>query len=264
MPNAGAVNERWVQVVVTCAVGITLILIARLVLRHAVDRYLTRYETRRGAEDAASMRTRLGVLLRVVIAFLFAILAWQVLSIFPSTTKIANALLASSAVLALLVGLAFTVPLGNLGAGILLAFAQPVRIGDRIAVNQVTGTVEQINLMYTVLLTDDDLRVFIPNSQLVSSVVINRTIKDPRRSVTFNVPIALAAPIDRAKAAVLETTRTAEDVLEASVHVGDVTQTVAWLTVTAYASPTVDVAAFAGDLRERAVLALGREQLLPA
>jgi len=258
------VNDRWVQVVVTSSVGLVLILIARMLLRHAMDRYLVRYEARRGAEDAASMRTRLGVLLRVVVAFLFAILAWQVLSIFPSTTKVANALLASSAVLALLVGLAFTVPLGNLGAGILLAFAQPVRIADRIAVGQVTGTVEQINLMYTVLLTDDDLRVFIPNSQLVSSVVINRTIKDPRRSVTFNVPVALAAPLDRAKAAVLEVTQSADNVVEASVHVGDVSQSVAWLTVVAYAHPTVDVASFAGDLRERAVLALGREKLLPA
>jgi len=130
------VNERWVTVAVTSVVGLVLILVVRLVLQHAIDRYLNRLEARRGAEEAASMRTRLGVLLRVVVAFLFAILAWQVLSIFPSTTKVANALLASSAVLALLVGLAFTVPLGNLGAGILLAFSQPVRINDRITVDR--------------------------------------------------------------------------------------------------------------------------------
>ena len=58
--------------------------------------------------------------------------AWSVLSIFPQTEEIARALLASSAVLAVVAGLALSTPLGNLGAGVLVAFTQPVRIGDRV------------------------------------------------------------------------------------------------------------------------------------
>ena len=70
---------------------------------------------------------------------------WSVLSIFPQTEEIAHALLASSAVLALFAGLALSTPLGNLGAGVLVAFTQPVRIGDRVTIGEQTGFVEQIN-----------------------------------------------------------------------------------------------------------------------
>ena len=76
--------------------------------------------------------------------------AWSVLSIFPQTEEIARALLASSAVLAVVAGLALSTPLGNLGAGVLVAFTQPVRIGDRVTINDQTGFVEQINMIYTV------------------------------------------------------------------------------------------------------------------
>ena len=66
------------------------------------------------------------------------------LSIFPATQEIARAFLASSAVLAVIAGLALTTPLGNLGSGVLLAFTQPVRLGDRITVDDHTGIVDEI------------------------------------------------------------------------------------------------------------------------
>ena len=114
--------------------------------------------------------------------------AWSVLSIFPQTDEIARALLASSAVLAVVAGLALSTPLGNLGAGVLVAFTQPVRIGDRVTINDNTGFVEQINMIYTVLVTDDERRVYVPNTQLTNTAIVNRTIRDPRRIVTANVP----------------------------------------------------------------------------
>jgi hypothetical protein len=82
--------------------------------------------------------------------------------------------------------------------------------------------------------------------------------------VTLRIPVSLSAPLDKAKAAVLEVTQAAEGVLGASVTVGEITQSVAWLTVVAQTSPSANVGALTGELRERAVLALGREQLLPS
>jgi small conductance mechanosensitive channel len=257
-------SDHWVTAVVTASVGALLILAVRFTLSIAFGRYIRRLEARRGPEEGVSARTRLGVLQRVIIAFLCIILAWQVLAIFPSTQRLGNTLLASGAVLALIAGLAFTVPLGNLGAGILLAFSQPVRIGDRVSIGDVTGTTDQINLMHTVLLSDDQRRIYIPNSQMVSSVVVNRTVRDLGRMVTLRIPVSLSAPLDKAKAAVLEVTQAAEGVLGASVTVGEITQSVAWLTVVAQTSPSANVGALTGELRERAVLALGREQLLPS
>ncbi len=200
-------SERVQTAIVTAAVGVVLILIARWALRIAVARYERRLVSRRTPDELASLHTRLSVLVRVVVVFLAVIVVWQVLAIFPATGKLANTVIASGAVLALFVGLAFSTPLGNLGAGILLAFSQPVRIGDRVTVDEVTGRAEQISLIYTVLITDDDRRVFVPNSQMVSSVVENRSVVDPRRLVVVEVPVALGTPLERARQVVTDSVR---------------------------------------------------------
>ena len=119
------------------------------------------------------------------------------LSLYPQTDRIVNALLASSAVLALVVGLAFNVPLSNLGSGLLVAFAQPLRLGDRVTIADETGFVEEISLLYTTLVTDEARRVYIPNTQLTTSAIVNRTIRDPRRVVSAAFPVRLGAQSTR-------------------------------------------------------------------
>jgi small conductance mechanosensitive channel len=258
-------SENVQTAIVTGVAGIVLILVARWALRVAMRRYEKRLAARRAPDEVAAIRTRLSVLVRVVVAFLAIIVVWQVLSIFPSTEQLAKAIIASSAVLALLVGLAFATPLGNLGAGILLAFTQPVRIGDRVTLGDVTGRAEQIALIYTVLITDDDRRVYIPNSQMVSSVVVNRSVVDPRRWVVVDLPVALGVPLDRAKTTVLEAVRGSERVrgLDITIRVGNVGEKVVWLTLTAYAPPAAQVADLASEIREHAIGALAAEELLP-
>ncbi len=256
-------SDRVITAAITAAVGLALLVLARWALRHALARYLTRAGERRPADEVAVLRTRAVVLQRVIVAFLAAIVVWSVLSIFPTTDRLATTLLASSAVLALIFGLAFTTPLSNLGAGILLAFTQPVRLGDRVSIGEATGEVEQINLIHTVLLTDDDRRIFIPNVQLMSTTVVNRTVKDPRRLVSVRLPIALAAPIDRARVVVLQAALGVEATEDVSVTVAELGDKLAWLALTAYAPPGANVAGLASELRERAVAALADEKLLP-
>jgi small-conductance mechanosensitive channel len=257
-------SERVVTAAATAAVGIVLVLLLRWGLRKGFARYLQRAGERRPAEELASLRTRVSVLQRVIVAFVAAIVVWNVLSVFPTTDRLAAALLGSAAVLALIFGLAFTTPLSNLGAGVLLAFTQPVRIGDRATVGEATGEVEQITLIHTVLLTDDDRRIFIPNSQLMSSHVINRTVKEPRRIVTVELPVALGVPFDRARALVLESARGVEGAEDIQVRLSTVNEKSGWLSLTAYAPRGTNVAQLAGELRERGVAALAREELLPA
>ncbi len=115
---------------------------------------------------AARRRTTFSFLLRVVVALVVLLGTWNVLSIFPVTEEVARAFLASSAVLALIAGLALSTPLGNLGSGVLLAFTQPVRLGDRISVGEHTGVVSEISLSYTKLITDEDRHVFVPNQMM--------------------------------------------------------------------------------------------------
>jgi small-conductance mechanosensitive channel len=65
--------------------------------------------------------------------------------------------------------------LKNVIAGTYILMEQPFRIGDRITVKEVTGTVQGIELRTTILCTDDDLQVVVPNSTVLNEIVTNRS-----------------------------------------------------------------------------------------
>jgi small-conductance mechanosensitive channel len=184
----------------------------------------------------------------------------------PASQSLAQAALASGAVLAIFIGVAVSTPLGNLGAGVLLAFTQPIRLGDRISIADQTGVVEEMSLSYTVLLTDEGRHVFVPNLQIVSAVVVNRSVGDARRIVTVELPVALGAPLDREHAVTRDATATiARDAkLDLDVRVGTVGEKIVWLTVVAMAPPDADTGRIASDVRSAALGALATAELLPA
>jgi len=259
------VDELWVRALVTAIVWLAVLVVLRWLLRRAYDTW----EHRLGDTDPAVVarrRTTFGFLNRLAFVIVATIGAWSVLSIFPATKEVASALLASSAVLALIAGLALSTPLGNLGSGFLIAFTQPVRIGDRVTISNHTGFVEQINMIYTALVTDDERRVFIPNTQLTASAIENRTIRDPRRIVTVAIPIRLGVHVADARATALEALdgiaglhRNASKVL-----VGDVSGNAVALTIVASAPLAADVTQLGSDMREAVLGALGDAGYLAA
>ncbi len=259
-----ALSDRTVDALVAGAVGMGFVVAARWGLAYT----FTRYERRLAGRDpdgAARRRTTLGFLRKVIVAIIAAIAVWNVLSLYDATSEIGTAILASSAVLALLVGLAFTTPLSNLGSGLLVVFAQPLRLGDRVTVSDHTGFVEEMSLLYTTLVTDDARRVFIPNSQLTASTIVNRTIRDPRRVVSAAFPIRLGAPVGQAREILTRACRlpgTLDD--EPRVLVGELSENVVWLNTTVYASLDADVAQLGSELRETGLAALAAAGLLPS
>ena len=257
-------DQAW-KAIVTAIVGLALLLILRAVLTRAINRYVDRASTRRSPDSIARLRTRLVVLRRVVLAFLFVVVVWSVLEIFPSTDQLARTLLASGAVIALFIGVAFSVPLGNIGAGILLSISQPVRLGDRITVGEVTGVVEEITLLNTVVRTDEGRTAFVPNSQMVTSTVVNRSLEDRRRRVSVRLPIGIMRSVEEARRVLLDTAAgIGESHLEdASVLVDEVSERATWLVVSGFSPQGTEVERVAAELRERGLAALAREGLLP-
>ena len=252
------------QALVAAAIWIVVLVAVRVSLRHVFDRYERRLAERDPAV-AARRRTTFSFLLRVVIALVALIGAWSVLSAFQATQQVASAFLASSAVLAVIAGLALTTPLGNLGSGVMLAFTQPVRLGDRVTVDDYTGIVDEISLSYTALKTDEGRRIFVPNSRMVSTTIVNRSVDDPRRLVTVELPVRINAPLAEARRVVMEAAAGARqgESLAIYVQVGSLTESTAWLNVVAYAPFGADVSQVASELREKAVSALGAAELLP-
>lgn len=258
-------ESDWLRALLTAGVWLVIVVLVRMALNSAFDRY----ERRLAESDptvAARRRTTFGFLLRVIIAIVVVIGVWSVLSIFPATQQVASAFLASSAVLAVIAGLALTTPLGNLGSGVLLAFTQPVRLGDRITVQDHTGVVDEISLSYTALTTDEGRRIFVPNTTMVSTIIVNRSVADPRRLVTVDVPVRLGVSLADARRIAMEAASEVPqgDELAISVQVGDVSEKTAWLHVVAFAPFSADVSQVASEIRERTVGALAAADLLPA
>jgi small-conductance mechanosensitive channel len=259
------VDSNLAKALVSAGIWIVVLMAVRYALRFAFDRYERRLAERDPAV-AARRRTTFSFLLRVVIALVGLIGIWSVLSVFPATQQVASAFLASSAVLAVIAGLALTTPLGNLGSGVLLAFTQPVRLGDRITVDDHTGIVEDISLSYTALKTDEGRRIFVPNSRMVSTTLVNRSVDDPRRLVTVELPVRLGASLAEARRIAMEAAAQVPqgESLAVYVQVGEVSEKTAWLNVVAYAPFGADVSQVASEIREKALAALAEADLLPA
>jgi small-conductance mechanosensitive channel len=114
---------------------------------------------------------------------------------------VAGGLLASSAVLGIIVGFASQRTLGNFVAGLLIAFTQPVRFGDEVVVEETEGVVEEIGLIYTFVRTRNGDRLVIPNEKLASDTIRNSTIRNREKvaEITLQVPLGrdVAAVVDR-------------------------------------------------------------------
>jgi small-conductance mechanosensitive channel len=167
--------DRLVDALILTAVWIAAIVVLRTVLWWAFGRYERRL-AERDPGIAARRRTTYAFLVRAAVALAVLVGTWSVLRIFPATHEVASAFLASSAVLAVIAGVALSTPLGNLGSGVLLAFTQPIRLGDRITVGDHTGEVKEITLSYTTLVTEDGDHVFVPNQAMVSTTLVNRSV----------------------------------------------------------------------------------------
>ncbi len=90
--------------------------------------------------------------------------------------------------------------LGNLAGGFLVLFSKPFVKGDFIETNSVSGTVENISLLYTTLKTPDNKRIFIPNGEISTAKIVNYSAEETRRldlvySIGYNDDIAQAKQV---------------------------------------------------------------------
>jgi small-conductance mechanosensitive channel len=126
----------------------------------------------------------------------------------PALSGLGTASLTSISVITVVVGLAAQNTLGNLVAGISLLLYRPFRLGDRLQVTAPTGletgVVESLTLGYTLLKTDDNRRVVVPNSLMASQTAINLTANDPRIICSVPIGISYDSDIDKARGILLD------------------------------------------------------------
>jgi small-conductance mechanosensitive channel len=126
------------------------------------------------SQVSRSTRTRLRLLRRLLVVVLFLVVAAIVLGQFTELQRLATGILASTAVLGLIVGFAAQHTIGNMVAGVQLAVTQPIKIGDPVTFDKVEGRVTDITLSYTYVDPGDGTSVVIPNQLLVEGIIHNR------------------------------------------------------------------------------------------
>jgi small-conductance mechanosensitive channel len=122
------------------------------------------------------------------------------LLVVPAVRALAGGVLASSAVIGLVIGFASQRTIGNAVAGILIAFAQPLRLGDEVEVAGTKGVVEEIGLSYTWIRTRENDRFVVPNEKLASDVIHNRTIRSVQTLAEVKVELPAGAGLRQAVA----------------------------------------------------------------
>lgn len=130
------------------------------------------------SQVSRSTKTRLRFLRRLAIVTVFVIVAAIALAQFTELERLATGVLASTAVLAAIIGFAAQHTIANTVAGVQLAISQPIKIGDRISFEEVEGRVLDITLSYTYVDPGDGTSVVIPNQLLVEGVVHNLSTAD--------------------------------------------------------------------------------------
>ena len=88
------------------------------------------------------------------------------------------ALLASMGVA---IGMALSSDLKNLAGGIVLLITRPIRVGDFIETSAGSGTVKEIQIFHTILLTTNNQRLYVPNGVMSSSAITNYSMEPIRR-----------------------------------------------------------------------------------
>jgi small-conductance mechanosensitive channel len=191
-------NGDVISAAITMAIAVGLaIVVDRLVLSRAgtvADRI-----GEPGVSRAA--QTRLQLIRRLVFLTIIVIGAALALSQFAKLEKLATGILASSAVLGLVIGLAARQTIGNTVAGIMLAISQPIRIGDKITFEETTGRVDDLTLAYTFVDPGDGRLMVVPNEKLASGTIFNHSTGDRSAPVSISVWIPPDAELESARLA---------------------------------------------------------------
>jgi small-conductance mechanosensitive channel len=230
----------WHRLAIVGGVLLLTALLARL-----IDRRIARRELSTGA------MTRYRVLRRSITTAIMVVGILSALLVIPQVRAVAGGLLASSAVLGIIVGFASQRTLGNFVAGLLIAFTQPLRLGDEVTVEDAQGVVEEIGLIYTFVRIENGDRLVIPNEKLASDTIRNATIRSREKvaEITLQLPLSsdLGAVVDRLRRAT-----------DGDVFVGDLTGN-ATVVVQARAADEAAAERLERDLRLRAHAALRAE-----
>lgn len=173
-----------------------LVLLVFLIVAATGKRIIARLAPRANADT--------GVVLLLSRVFYYGVLILGILTALPATHLDVSALIAGLGLTGFAVGFALKDVLSNLLAGIMLLIYRPFNIGDHIKMGEHEGTITTIRMRDTVLRAADGRSVIIPNTKLITEVVINNSTAQLMRD-TVRAHLADETDLGQARKLILET-----------------------------------------------------------
>lgn len=201
--NVQNVNlEQVIQQVITFCVDAgksillaAVIFIAGRFLISVINRLVAQMMERRKID--ATIQSFLRSFINILLTILLLISVVSALGV--NTTSFA-ALLASAGVA---VGMALSGNLQNLAGGLIILLFKPYKVGDYVDAQGVSGTVKEIQIFHTVLVTPDNKIIYVPNGSLSSGSVTNYSLSQLRR-VDWTVGVEYGTEIEKVRQTVLD------------------------------------------------------------
>jgi len=183
------IQSRGLELAINVVTAIAIFYFGRMVVGLAV-RGLRKVMEKQGVEK--TLETFVTNLVRMALLVLVIVAAIGALGV--ETTSF----IAIFGAAGLAVGLALQGSLSNFAAGVLIVMFRPYRVGDFVEAAGISGTVEQVQILTTILRTGDNKRVIVPNGQIMDSIITNYSANDTRR-VDLVIGVSYDDDIDKVR-----------------------------------------------------------------
>ena len=198
------IRTQGVDLAINLTIAIVIFYVGKLVvgiLVRGVRRVMQRQEVDKTLETFVCNFLRIALMVIVVIAAIsqIGIQTTSFIAIFGAA--------------GLAVGLALQGSLSNFAAGVLIVLFRPYRVGDFVEAAGVAGTIEQVQILTTILKTPDNKQIIVPNSQIMDSIITNYSAKDTRR-VDMVVGVSYEDDLDKVHKVLRELVAAEERILD--------------------------------------------------
>ncbi|MCT2537797.1 mechanosensitive ion channel [Aquibacillus koreensis] len=200
-------NSKWIKSEIASIGSVTispfLIIVAILIITFAnrasktITKYLLprvygRYQLDRGVQFTFNRMFHYSIM---VLAFIISI----------STVGIdLSALTVFAGVVGVGIGFGLQNIASNFISGIIILFERPIKVGDRVIVNDIIGDVEKINMRATVIKSINNEHIIVPNSYFLEEHVVNRSYSDPTMRLTIPIGVAYGSDVEKVRDLLLQ------------------------------------------------------------
>lgn len=181
--------------VVLTAIGIIVI---GFIISNFIGKLVVKGLRAKGVDS--SIHSFIRTIVTLILKFVFILSALSTLNIDV------NSFITALGAAGITAGIGLQSSISQLASGIQILVNHPFKAGDYIDLGSVCGTVQEIKMMYTVLVTVDNKRIIIPNSTITTSNIINFNAEN-RRRIDLQFAVSYKTDINKARDAILEVIR---------------------------------------------------------